>query len=111
LKATFKNEGGPLTTQATYQAESSSGNASMGFNMAMAVHEGHMILMLTFDAGENQHLIDTVKRTVLDGLHKPAAFQQFYEPMLKVQEVKDHADFDFSAFDEAKEEEVAAADS
>jgi len=112
LKATFKNDpDGPLTTQATYQAESSSGNASMGFNLAMAVHDGHMILMLTFDAGENQHLIDTVKRTVLDGLHKPAAFQQFYEPMLKVKEIKNHDDFDFSVFDEAEEEDVAAADS
>lgn len=117
LKASFQtSKTTPLTTQGTMMVTSDSGNSGIQFNLSIAMHDGKMIFLLTFEASDSQNLVplvstavlDLVSTAVLDALHKASAFCQYYEPELKVQEVKDHDDFDFSIFDE---EDATAADS
>ena len=80
-------------------ATSDSGTSGLQFNLSIAMHDGKMIFLLTFEASDSQNLVPLVSTAVLDALHKSSAFGQYYEPELKVQEVKDHDDFDFSMFD------------
>jgi len=111
LKASYKKEDTPLTALLTYQAEDASGNVGMSYTLSIVKHDGHMILMLTLDAQENSHLVPMVTKVVHDGIDKCGAFKQYYEPELKIQEVKSYADFDFSGLNDPEEEDVAAADS
>jgi len=108
LKASFQTGETPLTTQGTMIATSDSGTSGLQFNLSIAMHDGKMIFLLTFEASDSQNLVPLVSTAVLDALHKSSAFGQYYEPELKVQEVKDHDDFDFSMFDE---EDATVADS
>jgi len=111
LKASSKNGATPLTAALTYQAEDASGNVGMNFTLSIVKHDGHMILMLTLDAKEHPHLVPIVSKIVHDSIAKLAAFKEYYEPELKIPEVKSHGDFDFSGLNDPEEEDVAAADS